>query len=93
MLQAAPSAGVAETEPVAQALARSIEAVGESRPAFRLCPGLLEIRFYAEQGIPAFAYGPGLLSVSHGPEEYVRVDDIVDCAAVYALTAVELLAK
>jgi len=35
-------------------------------PRFELCPGLLEIRFYAEQGIPAFAYGPGLLSVAHG---------------------------
>jgi len=33
-----------------------------------MCPGLLETRFYAAYGIPAFAYGPGLLTVSHGPE-------------------------
>jgi succinyl-diaminopimelate desuccinylase len=40
-------------------------------PTFELCPGLLEIRFYAERGMPAYAYGPGLLSISHGPKEFV----------------------
>jgi acetylornithine deacetylase/succinyl-diaminopimelate desuccinylase-like protein len=56
-----------------------------------MCPGLLEIRFYVERGIPAFAYGPGLLTVAHGPNEFVPIDRIVQCAAVYALTAAELL--
>ena len=58
---------------------------------FELCPGLLEIRFYAERGIPAFAYGPGLLTVPHGPNEFVPIDRIVPCAEVYALTAAELV--
>jgi acetylornithine deacetylase/succinyl-diaminopimelate desuccinylase-like protein len=44
-------------------------------------PGLLEIRFYAAQGMPAFAYGPGLLSVAHGPNEYVDLPRIADTAA------------
>ena len=61
-------------------------------PQFEMCPGLLEIRFYAERGIPAFAYGPGLLTVSHGPNEFVPVDRIVECAQTYALTAAEMLA-
>ena len=56
-----------------------------------MCPGLLEIRFYAERGVPAFAYGPGLLTVSHGPDEFVPIDRIVECAQVYALTAARLL--
>src|SRR5262249_32291432 len=42
-------------------------------PGFEMCPGLLETRFYAARGIPAFAYGPGLLTVSHGPNEFVPV--------------------
>jgi acetylornithine deacetylase/succinyl-diaminopimelate desuccinylase-like protein len=58
-----------------------------------MCPGLLEIRFYAERGIPAFAYGPGLLTVSHGPNEFVPIDRIVTCATVYALVAAEILRK
>jgi acetylornithine deacetylase/succinyl-diaminopimelate desuccinylase-like protein len=60
------------------------------QPYFEMCPGLLETRFYAAHGIPAFAYGPGVLSVSHGPDEYVPTDNIVDCAAIYALTACDV---
>jgi len=56
-----------------------------------MCPGLLEIRFYAAQGIPAYAYGPGLLSVAHGPKEYVDLRRVADTAAIYALTAIDVL--
>jgi succinyl-diaminopimelate desuccinylase len=58
---------------------------------FEMCPGLLEIRFYAAKGIPAYAYGPGLLSVAHGPKEYIDLRTMIDCAEVYALTAMEML--
>jgi acetylornithine deacetylase/succinyl-diaminopimelate desuccinylase-like protein len=90
ILQEGRSCGVAESDPLGQVLARSIQQV-TGRPAqFEMCPGLLEIRFYAERGIPAFAYGPGLLTVSHGPNEFVPIDRIVECAEVYALTAAKL---
>jgi succinyl-diaminopimelate desuccinylase len=58
---------------------------------FQMCPGLLETRFYAEAGIPAYACGPGLLSAAHGPNEYVDLRKMIDCAAIYALTAMDLL--
>jgi len=60
-------------------------------PQFEMCPGLLETRFYNRIGVPALAYGPGLLSVSHGPNEFVAVRNIFDCALIYALTAVKAL--
>jgi succinyl-diaminopimelate desuccinylase len=53
--------------------------------------GLLETRFYAEAGIPAYACGPGLLSTAYGPNEYVDLRKMIDCAAIYALTAMDLL--
>jgi succinyl-diaminopimelate desuccinylase len=56
-----------------------------------MCPGLLEIRFYVERGMPAYAYGPGLLSISHGPKEFVDTDRIVECAAIYARVAATML--
>ena len=56
-----------------------------------MCPGLLEIRFYAEQGMPAYAYGPGLLAISHGPKEFVDTNRIVECAMIYARVAATLL--
>ena len=92
-LQEGRSCGVSEDDWVAQALACNIREVTGQPVQFEMCPGLLEIRFYAERGIPAFAYGPGLLTVSHGPNEFVPIDRIVQCAQVYALTAAQVLAK
>lgn len=90
-LQEGRSCGVAEEDPVAQTLAHNIAKVTGKSAQFEMCPGLLEIRFYAERGIPAFAYGPGFLTVSHGPKEFVPIERIVQCAEVYALTAADLL--
>jgi acetylornithine deacetylase/succinyl-diaminopimelate desuccinylase-like protein len=67
------------------------EVCGEP-PVVETCPGLLETRFYAERGIPAFAYGPGILAVSHGPNEFVKLSAVAACAKVYALTAMRALA-
>jgi acetylornithine deacetylase/succinyl-diaminopimelate desuccinylase family protein len=90
-IQEARPAGVASDHPAARALAESIEEVKGVRPRLELCPGILEIRFYAEKGVPAFAYGPGLLSVAHGPNEFVKRRDLEECAVVYALAALRFL--
>jgi succinyl-diaminopimelate desuccinylase len=91
VLQRAPSARTDETHPAAVALARSVAQVEGTSPQFELCPGVLETRWYAELGIPAFAYGAGRLDVSHGPDEFIDEAAMSRCAAVYALFAVELL--
>jgi acetylornithine deacetylase/succinyl-diaminopimelate desuccinylase family protein len=52
-------------ERLGRALAGSVKAVTGEAPQFEMCPGLLEIRFYNALKIPAYAYGPGLLSVAH----------------------------
>lgn len=75
-----------------RALATNIRGVTGRTARFELCPGVLETRHYATLGVPAMAYGPGLLSVSHGPHEFVSVSKLVECAEVYALTAMRLLA-
>ena len=83
--------GTAVDTPLGRALSIHVRAVTGRAPKFEMCPGLLETRFYAEQGMPAYAYGPGLLSVAHGPKEFVHTDRIVECAAVYARTAATVL--
>ena len=55
-----------------------------ARPAFELCPGVLDTRWYAQLGVPAFAYGGGRLDISHGPDEYIAEDAMRRCAEVYA---------
>jgi len=90
ILQEGRSAACPADEHLGCALAQSVTAVAGQAPQFEMCPGLLEIRFYAAMGIPAYAYGPGLLSVAHGPSEYVDLRKVRDCAAIYALTAIEI---
>jgi len=90
-LQMEPSAATPAGDPLGGILSRHIARVTGKEPSFEMCPGLLETRFYAARGMPAFAYGPGLLTVSHGPNEFVPVRNIAQCALVYALTAAEML--
>jgi acetylornithine deacetylase/succinyl-diaminopimelate desuccinylase family protein len=91
ILQEGNSAACREDEALGKALASSVEVVTGAAPRFEMCPGLLETRFYAAKGIPAYAYGPGLLSVAHGPNEYVDLRKVIDTAAVYAIAAAEML--
>jgi succinyl-diaminopimelate desuccinylase len=91
IFQEGRSSACGEEEPLGKALARSVRTITGEAPRFEMCPGLLEIRFYAAQGVPAYAYGPGLLSVAHGPNEYVDLRKIIDCAGIYALAAIEML--
>jgi succinyl-diaminopimelate desuccinylase len=86
-----PSGSTDQAHPAAQALARCIEAVESAAPAFQLCPGVLDTRWYSQLGIPAFAYGGGRLEISHGPDEYIDEAAMRRCAAVYALFAADVL--
>ena len=91
IFQQGEASATPQDHPLSKALAESIREATGKAPRFEMCPGLLETRFYARKGIPALAYGPGLLTVSHGPHEFVPVRNIENCALAYALTAVRLL--
>jgi len=90
-IQEGRSAFTRTDAPLARALDASIREITGEPAAFETCPGLLEIRFYAERGVPALAYGPGILAVSHGPQEFVKISRMVECAKIYALTALRVL--
>ena len=91
VFQEGESASSPENEAAGQALAEAIQEVTGKPARFELCPGLLETRFYAARGVPSYAYGPGLLSVAHGPDEYVDLRRVIEYAAVYALAAIKVL--
>ncbi len=93
IFQQEPAAGFSPNEPVARALAGCAREIAGRAPRFEMCPGLLEIRFYAQRGVPAFAYGPGMLELSHGPRENVALKKVFECAAIYALAAARILAS
>lgn len=87
VLQEGEAASCSEDEVAGRALEQAIQEITGEPSRFELCPGLLENRFYASRGVPSYAYGPGLLSVAHGPNEYVDLRRVIECAAIYALTA------
>jgi acetylornithine deacetylase/succinyl-diaminopimelate desuccinylase family protein len=73
-----------------ETLEHAIQKVTGGAPSFEMCPGVLEIRHFNNRGMPAYAYGPGSLDVSHGPEEYVNIDDLLNCLMVYVDVAARL---
>jgi len=90
VIQEGESSEASPKSKFATALRESITEMTSHVPSFELCPGICEIRFFNNRGIPGYAYGPGLLEVSHGPDEYVEIDAILDCIAVYAFTVLRL---
>jgi acetylornithine deacetylase/succinyl-diaminopimelate desuccinylase-like protein len=59
-----------------------------------IMPAFTDGSNWSEAGMPSIpAFGPGLLSLAHRPNEYVAVEEILDAARIYALTALRYLAE
>jgi succinyl-diaminopimelate desuccinylase len=91
VLQRQPSGHTDPDHPAALALAEAVADLEGAPPRFEVCPGALDTRWYAQLGIPAFAYGAGRLDVSHGPDEYIEEAAMRRCGAVYARFAERML--
>lgn len=73
-----------------QAVAAAAAMETGERPSVTCCPGVLETRVYNRLGIPAVAFGPGLIERMHAPDEDVPVANLVDAACIYAKVAAGL---
>ena len=93
IFQEAPSASSPDDGPVANALAEAVAELEGERPRFEMCPGLLETRWYAQRGIPAYAYGPGDLEVAHQAEEHVEIPRLLRAVEIYERAARTLLGR
>ena len=82
-----------EGSPLVETLSRSVASV-LGRSAERIAsPGTYDHKHVARiAGVDhCVAYGPGILELAHQPDEYCRVDDLVDATRVLALSAAELV--
>jgi succinyl-diaminopimelate desuccinylase len=71
-------------------LAAAVERVRGERPNYVVrLPGS-DARRWRDLGVPALCYGPQP-TLSAGVDDYVVEQDVVDCAKVYALTALALM--
>lgn len=50
-------------------------------------------RFFAARGYPTVIYGPGDPAVAHQPDEWVSVDELLQCARAYALAGLVVLGQ
>jgi succinyl-diaminopimelate desuccinylase len=84
VLQDAPSAVTPASSDFVQTVAGAVAAVTGAKPTVTCCPGVLEARVYDQLGIPAVAFGPGVIERMHGPDEDVPIANLVDAAGIYA---------
>lgn len=81
--------------PVVRSVARAIKTVLSKTPEYVISPGTYDQKHIDRIGRlkDCIAYGPGILELAHQPDEYVRVDDMLDSAKVMALTLQDLLSS
>jgi succinyl-diaminopimelate desuccinylase len=87
ILQDAPSAITPAGEDFVHTVSAAVTAITGTPPSVTCCPGVLEVRVYHQLGIPAVAFGPGLIERMHGPDEDVPIANLVAAAAVYTEVA------
>ena len=74
------------------ALAAAARTCAAREPPFVVrLPGS-DARRWRDLGVPAVCYGPQP-TLSAGVDDYVNEQDVVDCAKVYARTALALMAR
>jgi len=82
------------SEPTTDLVKTAVESVKEVlgiEPKTTVCIGGLDTRYFQEKGIQAITYGPGIPSVAHMADEYIKVGDMVEIAKVYARIVTKLL--
>jgi len=60
-------------------------------PATTVCIGGLDTRYFQEKGVQAITYGPGVPSTAHMADEYIKINDMVKMAKIYARIITKLL--
>lgn len=91
ILEEGRASGVPSNDLAAVSLERAVCKIREELPKFLLYPRLLDTEFYAHAGVPALASGPGHAAATRGMREFVKMDNVLEYAAIYAMTTVHLV--
>jgi acetylornithine deacetylase len=74
-------------EPIVKLLAGSHRDIVGNEPQLQGVPYGSDLRLFTNHGnIPAILYGPGDVAQAHSVNEYVPLDEVLNCAKVLALT-------
>ncbi len=87
-----PVVGIEKDEPIAAISAQAYRDLTGKGPVWNGVPGATDGTFLsAWKGIPCLVNGPGNRLIPHQKNEYVEVDELFECAKIYALTACRYL--
>ncbi len=84
-----PPYDVPRSAPICKALASAYEAAMGEPARFYGFAAANDASFLNLAGIPTVTIGPGHLKEAHAPNEYVKVEELVHAAKVYALAIAE----
>jgi succinyl-diaminopimelate desuccinylase len=87
-----PVVGISKDEPIAKISAEAFHEVTGREPIWNGVPGATDGTFLsAWKKIPCLVNGPGPRHIPHQVDEYVEIEQISECARVYALTSLRFL--
>lgn len=88
-----PGSEISTEAEIVRAVQHAHAAVTGQESPYRYSQAVNDAAHFNRYGIPSVIYGPGGARREDGTElmnEYVRIDNMVDCTKVYALTALEV---
>jgi len=87
-----PVVGISQEDRIAKVSAEAFREITGRQPVWNGVPGATDGTFLsAWKGIPCVVNGPGLRYIPHQADEYVGVDELVESARIYVLSAVRFL--
>ena len=87
-----PVVGISRDEPIASVSAEAFREVTGREPVWNGVPGATDGTFLsAWKKIPCLVNGPGPRHIPHQVDEYVDIDQLVECARVYAVASSRFL--
>jgi succinyl-diaminopimelate desuccinylase len=89
-----PVVGIEREEPLAAISAEALRDVTGREPVWNGVPGATDGTFLsAWKGIPCLVNGPGPRHMPHQSDEYVEIDELVECSKIYLLAAFRYLSR
>ena len=75
-------------DPGVNLLGNTLEDIQEKPAIYSAFRAVCDGTFLQQRGIPSVVFGPGGLDMSvHGPNEFVKIDELIKCAKTYAVFA------
>jgi len=78
---------IAPDEPIVKDLSLAVHEVRQIEPRLVGEPYWTDASLFVNASIPTCLFGPGDIALAHSADEFIKIDDVIDAAQIYAFTA------